>query len=419
MFRFKNISGSVFENSVAILLTRMSLSCSSLIITILIARRLGSDELGYFSIAMSLCTIMQFISMMGYDTIILREIAKDSMKGGRFIQHGVVLGVFSSVIGMVLMAIIGKMMNYTPVIMKSVYISSIVLLPAFLNVLCETVFIGLKKAKYAFFTAIIREFSWLLLSIMWMNEASGIYAVIWAFIVSRIIGAGFLFYFLNKQNMAWCEYFDWVDLKKVIKLIPSFVAINVLANVLLEADIIILSHFAPAADIGFYSVTKKILRVSFILIFSVVTAFIPIIVETIHRNPAMVYSCLRRYSFRVLLLSGGIAMVVYAFSRSIVMMTLGLGFMPSVILVHILIWKIIPLGLSFLWSRFLMASNHQNKDVFALSVVLPIFLVSSVLCVKKWGVVGMACADIASMSILAGLHLYFVNRWVLFKESRT
>jgi O-antigen/teichoic acid export membrane protein len=406
----KILSGSLLKNSASILLTRMSLSFSSLGITIVIARHLGVDQLGQFSIAMGLCTIFQFISILGYDTIVIREIAKDQQKGSWLISHGILLGILSSAVCALLMILIGKILNYPPSVMKSVYISTAVLFPSFLNFLVEMVFIGLKKAKYTFYTAIVRELVWLILGAWWVGISKDVNTAIWAFVTSRIVGMILFSIFLKIEGINWWKSFQWLGLKKLTGLIPTFLLINVLSNILLEIDVILLSRMVPIADVGFYSVTKKILRVSFSLIFSMVTAMFPIIVETVNKNAEKVFTCFKRLSLRIFIVSGVITLMVCILARTLVLFFLGSSFIPSVNFVQVLIWKIIPLGLSFLWSRFLIAANRQDKDVIALIISLPLFLVLGILFVKKWGTVGMAYADVLTLTVLAFIHLYFVNR---------
>ncbi len=411
-------SGSFFENSFSILLTRMSLSCSSLIITIFIARNLGPGPLGLFSVAMALCTIFQYLSILGYDTIVIREIGKDQDQGSWLIKNGILLGVLSCAVGAVLMAIIGNILNYSPLIMKSVYLSSLVLFPCFLNVLGENIFIGLKKARFAFYTALVRETAWLVLGVWWLSLSHDINAVIGAFIVSRMVGVVFLAYLLQQEKISWWGDFQVFKFKEILGLIPAFFLINLLSNLLLEVDVVILSKLVSVEDVGFYNVTKKILRVSFILIFSMVSASFPTIVETLHKNHKMIYSYFARLSFLMLIVSFSIATSVYFLAHTLINLFLGAAFLPTVKFIQVLIWKIVPLSLSFLWSRFLIAANQQNKDVVALMIGLPLFFVLSIVFVKEWGTLGMAYADILTLICLAFIHLHFVKRTVLPSEAK-
>ena len=409
---FKIKSGSFFENSSSILLTRMSFSCSSLVIAIFIARNLGADQLGSFSIVMGLCAIFQYISILGYDTVVIREIAQDQNKGGWLIGQGIMLGVLSSSAGVLLMGLSGKLLNYPPAIMTSIMISSMVLLPCFLNVTAENIFIGLKKARYAFYTALIRESMWLFLSVWGICIDHHINVVIEAFIVSRIAGVVLMAIFLRRENILWWKNIHWQGLKEIFGLIPAFLVINLLSNVLLEVDVIILSKLVPVADVGYYNVAKKILRVSFILIFSMVSASFPLIVETMQKTQQQVLSYFKEISFRMLLVSLAIAAIIFVLAHALIGLFFGSAFIPTVRITHVLIWKIVPLGLAYLWSRFLMAANQQNKDVIALMIALPLFLFIGTIFVKWWGTIGLAIADVLTLSILASIHLYFVNQTI-------
>jgi len=405
-------TGSFFENSRFIFLTKTSLTCSTLIITILIAQKLGPDQLGVYSIAMGFYAIFQIMSMMGYDAVVVREIAKDQNKGDWLLGHGIVLGVFSSIIGAVLMGIAGRFLNYSPSIMKVIATLSIVLFPSFLNLLAETVFIGLKKAGFAFYTAIIREAVWLLLSMWWLSMGQGINAVLYAFVISRVIGVGLLVFFLHRERIFWWKNFHWIGFKEMVGLIPTFLMINLLSNLLMEVDVILLSKLVPVAEVGLYNLAKRVLRVSFTMVFSIVTAMFPVIVETMHKKRKEIFLCFNGFSFRILMISSIIAIFVSIFAHAIITVFLGPAFIQSVGYIHVLIWKIIPLSLGLLWSRFLIAANQQNKDLLALIIGLPMFLGLGILFVRVWGVIGMAYADILIFICIALCHLFFVNRTI-------
>ena len=409
----KIFSKSILENGMAIMLTKMSLSVSSLIITILMARQLGPEPMGVFAIVMGLFTIVQYISILGYDTVVVREIAKAPEQGSWLIQQGVVLGLMASLIGIPVMLMAGTILSYSFPVKVSLLLSSISLLPSFLNVLAESIFIGLKKARIAVTAAFVRESTWLVLSVGALAMSQDINLLIGAFVISRFVGVAMFIFFLHQEGLRWPNVIHWDKLLGLRHVLPTFLCINVANNLLQELDVIILSKFVPVADVGYYSVAKKILRVSFIIIFGLIMALFPVIVETLHKAHDSVVRCFEEYTLRVLYLSCLIAVTVFFLVGPLIGLVLGQGFTPSIALVQALIWKIIPLSLSFLWSRFLIAANHQSRDMLALAMGLGVYLVTSILWVKQWGIIGMVYADLLCIGLLAFLHFMFTDRAVL------
>lgn len=408
------LTGLIFENSSYILLTKACYSFASFLVISFMAIKMGPNQVGMFSIAMGLWGIFQLLSVLGYDVIVVREISKDKKLGERIIQHGLVLGFFSSFVASWLMIITGHLLNYSPGIMKSVCLSCWILLPYYINLLGENIFIGLKKARFSFFAAFARETVWVGLSVLSITKGMGYDSVILAFLISRIVGMLLMSYFFQLEGIFWWKNFHWLGIQETIALIPTFFFINSLTNFLGEADVVILSKLVPVVDVGLYKVTKGVVRVSFMSIYSIITSYFPNIVEAMRKPRHQILSYFNTITFQILVFSLLITVTIGCLARTIIMKFFGIHFIVTINLIHILIWKIIPLGLVYLWSRFLLAANQQSKELLSLVISVPIFIFAGIMLVKNLGIVGMAYADISTLIVLALINLYFVNR-TLFK----
>ncbi|MHC4122179.1 MAG: hypothetical protein ACYSSI_01285 [Planctomycetota bacterium] len=86
--------------------------------------------------------------------------------------------------------------------------------------------------------------------------------------------------------------------------------------------------------------------------------------------------------------------------------------MASVGILHILICSLIPLSISFLLSRILIAANYQNKDLYALTIGLIVSIISTVILTFRFGYFGTGVAVLISMTVLSVLHYFMVRRYV-------
>jgi len=395
------------------MLTKISVPAASFLVIIVMARQLEPAAIGHFSIAMALYALFQFISLLGYDNIVIRDVAKDPTKSGLLIQNGLILGVLSSLLCAGCMVLASHFLHYSAPISKSIYLTTLIVFPAFVNVLAETLLIGLRKAQYAFYGSALRESLWVVLSLWWLPIYQSVDAIILAFLTSRIAGVLFFFFLFKRHEISLWEKSDGVFFKELLKIIPVFILINIFANILLESDVIILSQLVSVEDVGFYAMAKKILRIAFIVIFSVVTALFPIIAAAVNEPPGKLSRYFNSFSLRIFILAGLTVVFVYFFASHIVTLFFGAKFIKSADILQVLIFKVIPLSLSFLWSRFLISAHLQNKDVFALSMGLLTFVGLGIFWTQHIGYFGMALADITACTILALIHFYFVRQLLL------
>ncbi len=394
-------------NAGGVFLSRMTMPVASFVVLIAMTQALSPAQLGHFSIVMGLYALFQFISVLGYDNLVIRDVAKNPACASDLIGNGLLLGAAASFICALVMVILGYLFHYPPDVIKSIYLAVLILFPAFINSLAEAVFVGLKKSLVAFYGAALREGFWVVFSLWGLWVFKNVDTVIWAFFASRMLAAGAFFYLFKREKVAIAKKFNHVHLKSLVRVMPVFIGINVLSNIFFESDIIILSMFVTMADVGYYSVAKKVVRVGVIVFFSIITALFPLISEIMQGPRERWNGYFKKSSLKILAVVLLIVLPLYSFAGFIVKIFFGEKFFASIMILQIILWKMIPLSLSFLWSRFLISGDRQNRDLIAVSVGLVVFLCLGILGTKFLGTKGMAMADVTAVSILALLHLYF------------
>lgn len=300
-------------------------------------------------------------------------------------------------------------MFYPAEIKSIIYILSIALFPAFINTLCEALLISLQKARYILYTSLIRETFMLLLSFAFLFIFHSLYLVMLAIIISRLIGGLLYIYFLGKNSIKIHTRIDPIFFQNIFKVVTIFVLISILSTILLEADILILSKTTSVTEIGIYSIAKKIMRLMFIFVYSIITALFPIISHKYYVSKEKFLS-LYRDSFKVIfLLSSFLVFITFSSSAWLIKIFFGKAFIESITVTKILIFSIVPLGLSFLFSRFLIIANLQKRDLLVLFIGLMSIIVLGISMSLSWGYIGMGIAVVVSSLILFGLHYLFVR----------
>lgn len=401
------------RNSISISLASILASVSLFILTFLVARKLGPGEFGGFSIGLSLFAIFEFISRLGLDNLLIREISKEESRVGVFFYHGILLGAISTSVCLVALIVTGIFLRYPWEVQRLIYAVGLLLLPYFLNFLSETICIALQKAQFALYTALVREAVMLILSIVFLAVGRNILYVIAAIFLSRCIGLLVFGYFFYRIKVKPILHLDTVFIKNLLRILPVFIFISIIFSLFWEIDIIILSKIVTLSEVGIYSIAKKLVRANFILLYGVATALFPVISYAFTSSKEefkRLYALSMRYIFllsvfMVLAMLWGIPIFIRLF--------LGSRFIDSIPITKILVWSIIPWSLSFLLSRFLIAGGRQDKDLLALSIGLVSLTILGIALSYKSGVVGMSLAIIISLIILVCMHYFFVKKYVM------
>ncbi|MEM9291654.1 MAG: flippase [Acidobacteriota bacterium] len=406
--------GLILKNSAAILGSRVIIPLAFFIQSLVVARLLGPDGLGHFAAVMSFYLIFFLLSGMGLENLLLRDVAREPQKAGEYFSHALLLGVVSSLGCALLMLATADLLGYSPEIRYYLLWMTLVLLPGFVNLIAELLFIALHKAGHAFLLALLREALMLVLSVYWLLEGWGLRGVIIALIVSRVFGAVLSVAMILRLGIRFSTRLQPAFFRRFVKLIPPFLLINLLSNLLMEVDIIILSRLLPASEVGFYMVAKKLVRAGFLVFFSVVTALFPDITQAFERSDPRFGQLFRDLGWKVFWGSSALAAVTFLFSDLGIRLTYGPEYGPSVALMQAFAWLLIPLSLSFLLSRFLIIGNQQNKDLLALVIAVLTLMGSGIACTLQWGTAGMVGALLFSVSLLCLLHFGFA-KFYLFR----
>lgn len=404
------LSSLAFKNSIYIFLARVSFIIASLIISILAARTLGLTGFGILSLVLSLFTMFELLITLGLDNVIIRDVAISHSKTKLFFSHGIIIGLLASLIGFLLLLALSNLMQYSQEIKIAIYQMASLLFPSFLYYLLENIFIGLEKAKVVLVGALCRDVSLVIIGFYLLGREASVQAVITSIFMARMIGCAGLLILAWQKKVELFSFLDFGFLKSLSRSIPTFFWIGIASCVFLEIDTVILSKTLAVSELGLYNLAKRIFRVSNIFYYSVAMASFPTITQTLSTSMENRISVHNRLLKAMAVLSFGLILMTFLFSGVVIHFFFGEQFMMAVKYIKILIWAVMPLSLSLLFSRFLIAGGEQSKDLYSTVLGLIVLFSLGVLFSIKWQATGMAVAYVFSSFVMAGFFYYFTWR---------
>jgi O-antigen/teichoic acid export membrane protein len=239
------------------------------IFALVIARLLGADAYGIFSLSLSLLTIFSIIATAGLDTGLLRFIASDSAKGNK---EGITSNYVSSLIIAIPLSLIATYLsfNYAEFIAVDLFKKPDLTLhfkivsfgiPAFVLIKLNSQGLrGFKRIKkYTFISFVSRYLFTLILIIpIYYLLLNNNRAVVLSFVVALVIIAGLsLYWILSEINLRLIN-----TCKKRYKSILAISIPLMLAGSLQFVkgwvDTIMLGYFMKNSDVGIYNISLKL-----------------------------------------------------------------------------------------------------------------------------------------------------------------
>lgn len=402
---------------------------------IVIARFYSPPEYGLFNLFLTVLTIAGGIGTLGLSSGISRFIGYYAGSGEK--QKIKAVESWGLVIGFISGIFFGIVLYFTSPYIASIFsekseFANFLIIAAFtlpffviLNLLLS-IFLGHKRCnEKVIFYDLGRNIAFLSLCFFIGIFSLPFIGIIWAMFVSTtLMTILFFVYYLNKRkklnNEVRSFLFDSsIGTKMLIFSLP-ILFVGLMDNLTGWTDTLMIGHFLPASDVGFYNVAKPLS----LLINTALTAsafiYLPLTAglyaQKKFNENNVIYSFLTKW---ICFLTLPVAMVLFFFSYKIITIFFGFDYLPAVIPLQILIIPYLiqvivgPAGYTLTAygeTKFLM---YLTFSVVGLNIILNYILI------PIFGIIGAAISTGISIFILTAMKvskLYSISNTHSFKS---
>jgi len=389
----------------------------------LLARYLGPDGLGLFSMAIMLAAIIELIAAFGFDSALIKYVAEYKGKEQKDKVYSVVSSAFFTII------ILGVITSLALLIFSNTF-ASIFNMPS-LSLLLKiyalafpfslaygiiiSFFNGLREMKYYAFIGILRAslaLAFILaLLIIGLGVEGAILGTVFAIIVT-VSGAMVL--------MKRFVHFTFSDYKKNTKMLASFgsrlVGANMIGQIYYYVDTLMIGYFLTSTDVGYYAVAISLSRFFWLVPRAMATVAYPAISEYWAKDNHQAINKLvdkaTKYSACILVFAG---MSVIFFAEDIITFLFTPEFLPAVLPLTILIIGTVTSGILRSIGGIFASVGKVNLvlKISAIGAVGDIIL--NIALIPIYGIIGAATATTASYVLNVGISLYFLRKVLAIK----
>lgn len=378
------------------------------------ARLLTTSQFGFYVFIMGMVILFQSICSLGLGQVLSREIGQHPEKEGIIIGSVLCLSLPASLVAAVLFlglsyALMGGGEYF--------YLSLIcaVALP-FSTVIQfgESIFLAHNAGGRLFRIGMLEQTVRLILCVGALFYGYGLYGLIGGYAIGRLLAAVIITALFFKTRMSPPLQIERENLGYIWRRLAAFVPLTLLANLYFRADIIVLAWLMTESDLGLYGCAIRITSFSFIAPESITIAALPHFShhwaerkDGIFDKKAAAYANL----FIGLGFLGAAAMAV--FGGTLLTAFFGAKYAPSGPLLAILGFMLPAHSINTLLG-FLFQISHKEKTALWLSgLATAVVFCAIALGTVLYGVTGAAIGSVASVWLLAILHLYVARKELL------
>lgn len=383
------------------------------LIFIVVARQLGKTSLGNFTLAIVISQIVFFISELGLNTLLIRDVSRDTTLAGRYLFNLAVLRILLGLVSLLIIYIISV------VIRCPTYLS-------FLNLLCGcayfiasllnllgAVFRALRKMKYEFYASLLKNLFFLPLGLLAVYKGIGVIGIFASLLFANTIAVLAFQIFLRKVGIRYEVSKDTKILGQFFKdTIPLWIAQG-FGVILIKSASPLLFFFRDTTSVGVYNAGYIIFEGAFIFAGIVVSGVFP---EMSHQflNARLDFIATYCKWRRILILTSLPVIIALWFKAdAVVYLLFGPGFEEASGVFRILCIASICRILNTLNSSAVISINRHWFLVFIMFSTAVLNLLLCVILIPPTGIFGAGISLLAVEILLLFLMIRTLNKFIL------
>ncbi|CAI0964517.1 colanic acid exporter [Serratia fonticola] len=370
-----------------------------------IAKQLGTDSFGIYSLGISLVTLLWVISSLGLDSIILKEFSQ-----GKYDE----VELFSTIfilrwlvcLGVVIVSVsflFSSLFNYYALSTKITFLIFIFSVFFYNYTTFWSYYQAKSRAKVLTKISVIGLLISSLIKVYIIYSGYGI--------VSFAVSASFdvainliIIAFFNKDIKISLRKFDINIAKEIMKPAYPMLISSIIIILYTRIDQMMIAYYLGASETGIYSVAMRISEAYIFLPALVATSFYPMIAKnTSEENVSIYFDIVFFFAF----ISGVMVIIVSPF---IIPVLFGPEYVSSIAVLNITVFSTMFSVLGTACTNFMILRNLGYYRLIRIIIGLVINVMLNTILIPKYGIIGAAWATLISQIFASWLGNAFNKR---------
>ncbi len=390
----------MIKNTLYIFAGRLSNALFLFLLTLVVSRQLGPVLFGVFSFLTTVMVTANCFSNLGLDIWMVREVTKDPPKAKVYLSNILGLKIGASLVTILLVFLIFQTTDLPHTTLHLLGILSVSLL---FNSISQTLWHYGNCFKQFIFHSVLWASSNFIKSVLGIALVlfyRDLEPLIWGVVSAEAISLVLSFYVIRHRFGPFVPEFRfsiWKDY--LVRSAP--IALGMIFSVLyFRLDIVMLQLMTEEKVVGFYSAAYKLFEVVVILPHSFMLVLFPNLVEEYHTDRSRFRNSSKKALAMYSLIGGGITLVLWGFSREIILLIYGDNFLPSIAMLNILSWAVFLFFINFLLSNILITSGRETINTWNLLGATILNITLNLALIPQYGAIGAAWSTVFCEAVL-------------------
>lgn len=402
----------IAKNTAALFIAQFIGSILGLILSIFIARSLGDVIFGKYSFALAFTAIFTIFSELGYNTLLVREVARDKSKASKYLNNILCMRVLLSIIIFALIVITINLMKYPADTKNVVYLFGIYTLITSFTAVFKVTFRAFEKMEYEAGITTITNVIRVSLGLLVLFLGYGLVELALIFLITGIFE--FLLSVLVCERKFVKPQIEvnltfWIEMAKLAIPLSTM---TIFVFIYVKIDTLMLSVMKGDAVVGWYAAASGLVLAlkPFSQLFR--QALLPL-ASNFYVSSKSSLNLTYEKSFKYLLIIGlPMAIGITLLADKIIFLCYGQDFKNSIIVLQILAWDVFLVYIYGSLSTTLVSIDKQNQIAIATGLSAIINVALNLILIPPFSYVGAAVATVVTETALFGFYFYFSSKYI-------
>ena len=374
---------------------------SGLVVGIAIARYLGPEQYGIMNYVISYVFLFQVVSVFGLDSIEVREIARNPLDSERILGSSIVLRFGLAIVCMLssLIMIFGIRTDADMHILVAVYALSI---PLNCFSVIRNYFTAIIQNEYVVKVEIVRTLIGMSIkALLLVYDATLFYFVTFSMFDYFLTASGYISAYHSKIGSLRHWQFDQTCAKKLLKESFPLLLTNAAVIVYQRIDQVMIVQMIDETSNGYFSVASRFVEILIYIPMVLAQTVMPVLVQSLNEGETLYLERAQRFMNLSIWLSVLAAVVTSLGSYWLIYLLFGKDYLPAVVILQILSFKVVSVALSNTAGAMLVAEGRQRYAIYRDGLGCITCVILNYLLLPRYGIVAAAFVAIAS-NVMAG-----------------
>jgi O-antigen/teichoic acid export membrane protein len=403
-------AGRVVRNTFYLLLAQVATAVIGIATSIFAARYLGANGLGIIGLALALTAILGVLVDFGLGTLTTREVARDRTLATMYLTNVVTMRLFLTVAFIALIVFLVNFLGYAP---QTIYVTYIIAVSVVLNAFSGTiaaVFQAFQELQYVAAGSVVTSLAQLFSITGAIVLHIGVVGFAFVYVIANAITLVYFYGAYVRRFRLQGRGVDWTFSKNALKEAWPMAALAISVIIYFRIDVVILSLFKGAAEIGLYTVAYTMSEATTIIPTMFMASLFPL-VSQMHEDSKHAFADTCAKSMKYMLYIGlPMAFTITLWAKPIVALFYGSAFSGSAVALQILIWSAAAMYVGIILGSTFVSANLQKLSM-KLTIGAVVFNVAlNMLVIPQYGYWGASATTVATEIFLVCLGIFFLER---------